>query len=91
MLFNSKINIISNIYSCFNINNTFIDIYKQKNIQDTYHIDLNFKKKNYIRLQQKNLRIINNSYNITNHYKDIEDNCDWGWFVAIDEFEVHRR
>jgi hypothetical protein len=93
MLFNSKINLISNIYSCFDINKIFGNIYKSKNIQNTEYINLNFKKRNYISSQQKKFRIMNYSNNMSNNYgdNDIEDNCDWGWFVAIDEFEVHRR
>lgn len=76
----------SNIYNCFDINKIFGDIYKPKNIHNTEYI--NFKKRNYIRTQQKKFRTMNYSNNVSNHCKDndIDDNCDWGWFVAIDEF-----
>lgn len=86
VLFNSKINLISNIYTCFDIDKIFDNIYKPKNIQNTQHT------------QQKKFRTMNYSNNISNHCEDndiedndIEDNCDWGWFVAIDEFEVHKK
>lgn len=81
VLFNSKNNLISNIYTCFDINKIFGDTYIQKNIQNTQNTEnaqrINFKKRN----------------NMSNYCKDnnIEDNCDWGWFIVIDEYEVYKR
>lgn len=92
VLFNSKNNLISNIYTCFNINKIFGDTYKHKNtknIQNTQHI--NFEKRNNNCSQQKKNKKIKYSNNKTNYYKDIEDNCDWGWFIVIDEYEVYKR
>lgn len=73
VLFNSKNNLISNIYTCFDINKIFGVTYKPKNIQNTEYINLNFKKRNHC------------------EDNDIEDNCDWGWFIVIDEYELYKR
>ena len=61
--------------------NIITNIYNYNNINIKKNDDINLKSKSIHKLKKKNLQK-NNTYN-----DNIDDNnCDWGWFVEIDEY-----
>ena len=56
-----------------------------KNRENCKNINL---KKKYITTQKRTLKRLNN-INTHNTYVDVDDDCDWGWFVAIDNCNVY--
>ena len=101
-LFNSKINVITSIFNCFDTNKIFSSICIQKNVQNDLNanlntdlnIDLNLKQKICINQQQKKKRKVKKYQTYTSDTTNINNNCDcdcdWGWFVAIDEVNTYK-
>lgn len=50
---------------------------------ESKNIDL---KKKYITTHKRTFKYL---HNVNTHNKYVDDDCDWGWFVAIDNCDVY--